>query len=145
MTQKSGKRRLGRECALKLLYQAEASLGLPSNTATLDSQMITFFNHFDISDKVATFASVLARGVVGNREQIDKIISENADNWRIERMDKIDRAVLRIAVYELFFAKELSKSIIINEAVDIAKAFGSEKSAAFVNGILDRIARGLEQ
>jgi len=147
MKYKSGKRRKGRECALKILYQVESSFGLSStqklNKAALETQMIDFFDHFAVPDKISAFASHLASGVIGNIGQIDQRISENADNWRLERMDKIDRIILRIAVFELFFAKELTKSIVINEAIEVAKKFGSERSASFVNGILDRIARGL--
>lgn len=147
MDNKPGKRRQGREFALQILYQFELSAGLSStqivSKSFFNTQMLDFFEHFEVPDQVSGFAAVLAGGVVGNIAEIDAKISENAENWRLERMDKVDRIILRIAIFELFFAKDLTKSIIMDEAIEIAKKFGSERSAAFVNGVLDRIAQGL--
>lgn len=147
MENKSGTRRQGREFALQILYQLELSSGLSSShkvsKSFLETQMLDFFEHFEVPDKISGFSAILASGVVGNIAEIDNKIAANAENWRLERMDKVDRIVLRIAIFELFYAQDVSKSIVINEAIEIARKFGSERSASFVNGVLDCVARKL--
>ncbi len=80
------------------------------------------------------------RGVWERREEIDALIRDAAENWRIERMARVDRNILRLGAYEIRHGKDIPYAVAINEAVDLAKRFGAEESGAFVNGILDRIA-----
>lgn len=150
-------RRKGRESGLQILYQIEI-LAQERNTATTVSpetkactlasvskayaaQAIEdFFVHFEAPREVLDHATSLVHGVLLNCERIDEIISRHSDKWRIERMAIVDRNVLRVACYEFLFSHDLNPGIIIDEAVEVAKRFGSDKSAAFVNGILDSIA-----
>ena len=72
--------------------------------------------------------------------EIDKLIEEHSHNWRLDRMARVDRSVLRVAVYELRFRDDIPKKVTLNEAVELGKRFGTEESSAFINGVLDRIA-----
>lgn len=87
-----------------------------------------------------TFASELITGVRANLAAIDQLIESHSHNWRLERMQRIDRNVLRIGVYELQHLADVPRKVTINEAVELAKTFGNEASSAFINGLLDRIA-----
>ena len=78
---------------------------------------------------------------MANRDQIDALINGASENWRISRMATVDRNILRFSVYELVYLDDIPPSVTINEAVEIAKRYGSEDSPSFVNGILDKIAR----
>lgn len=139
-------RRKGRESALQILYQLEilsqdkgsASLATVSR-ANASEAIEKFFEHFDAPKDVLDHSTSLVHGVLLNSKRIDELISKHSEKWRLERMAIVDRNVLRIASYEFLFAPDLSPSIIIDEAVEVAKRFGSDKSAAFVNGILDSI------
>lgn len=151
-------RRKGRESALQILYQVEIlaqdkKSSPKSNDEAAKSSSIShisrahasdaihnFFVHFEAPSEVLDHATSLVHGILLNAQRIDDLISRNSDKWRIERMALVDRNVLRIACYELLFAPDLNTGIIIDEAVEVAKRFGSDKSAAFVNGILDSIA-----
>ena len=94
---------------------------------------------------VARFAGALAEGVVEHVEELDPLISEAAVHWRLERMNVLDRLVLRLAVYEFLYQKDTPGSVIINEALELARSFSSEEAVPFVNGILDGIRRRLER
>ena len=89
------------------------------------------------SDDAFDLACRLVRGTVESREEIDRQIAEQAENWRIERMPNVDRNILRLAIYEYLSDPELPKVVAIDEAIELAKKFGSEKSGKFVNGLLD--------
>jgi transcription antitermination protein NusB len=86
------------------------------------------------------FARELIAGVQANLADIDKVIEEHSHNWRLDRMQRIDRNVLRIGVFELKHLPEIPRKVTINEAVELAKTFGNEASSSFINGLLDRIA-----
>lgn len=152
-------RRKGRECALQILYQLEilskeriqalteasAEVAAAKNLANISranaSEAIeSFFVHFEAPKEVFDHATSLVHGVLLNCKRIDDFISRHSDKWKIERMANVDRNVLRVACYEFIFATDLNAGIIIDEAVEVAKRFGSDKSAAFVNGILDSVA-----
>lgn len=101
-----------------------------------------FWEHFgDEGDEVRSFATRLVTGVSAQRERIDGLIGAAAENWRIERIALVDRCVLSVAVYELLVEAQTPVSVVIDEAVEIARRFGEDASAAFVNGVLDRVAR----
>jgi N utilization substance protein B len=130
-------RRKGRELALQVLYQLEMSGGA-SETA-----LHSFAESFEHTPKARAFAEALVRGVLGRREQIDAAIATASEHWRLERLSRIDANVIRIAVCEMTNEPPLPVEIAINEAVEVAKKYGTAESAAFVNGVLDELARRL--
>jgi N utilization substance protein B len=87
------------------------------------------------------YAQMLVRGAVENRERIDDLIRGQADNWRLERMPPVDRNILRLAVYEMLHERNTPKLVVLDEAIELAKRFGSEQSGRFVNGLLDGLLR----
>jgi N utilization substance protein B len=87
------------------------------------------------------YAQSLVRGTVDHREQIDEMIRGQADNWRLERMPAVDRNILRLAVYEMLFEMDIPKLVVVDEAIELAKKFGSEQSGRFVNGLLDGLLK----
>jgi N utilization substance protein B len=89
---------------------------------------------------VAQFAAELVRGVRAHREQLDDIIREYSRNWRLEQMGRVDRIVLRIAIYEITVARNVPVKAAINESIELAKTFAGDESGRFVNGILGRVA-----
>lgn len=126
-----GTRRRGRELALQMLYQREVA-GIDMD------QVVAAFSELQEAPKAPReFAVALARGVVERLEEVDARLREFAENWRLERMAAVDRNLLRLAVYELLFNPDTPPAVVIDEAVEIAKRFGSERSSQFVNGVLD--------
>jgi len=126
-----GVRRRGRELALQILYQHELVGG------SLERIFASFDDLAQAPEVARTFATSLAAGVVQRRGEIDAALEEQADNWRLERMAVVDRNVLRLAMYELLFELETPPAVVIDEAIEIAKRFGSERSGQFINGVLD--------
>jgi len=92
-----------------------------------------------------SFAEDLVRGVARERIFLDNVVAGSAENWRIERMAVVDRNVLRMAVYEMLFDAEVPPVVAIDEAIEVARKFGSEESGAFINGILDAIRKRIER
>ena len=128
------KRTQSRECALKILYQAE----LTRREIHLAAE--NFWGEFEsIDENVQAFTSRLTAGIEENFEKIDNKISEHATNWQLKRMAVIDRNVLRIGVFELLHTADIPPKVTINEAVELAKKYGDLESSKFVNGILDKI------
>src|SRR5215471_9782296 len=134
-----GSRREARELALQALYQ----LDMMGDDAERDLGM--FWSYFDRPPEVTRFARELVGGVRANRERIDALIAASAEHWRLPRLSRVDLSVLRLATFELVGRPEIPRSVTLNEAVEIARRFGSEESAAFVNGVLDHIARQLAE
>ncbi|MFO0596551.1 MAG: transcription antitermination factor NusB [Myxococcaceae bacterium] len=134
-----GARRLGRERALQALYQLEGDPKLGAAGA-LEAAWVAHDDEGPRDPQAATFAKEIVDGVQQHLAEIDKLIEEHSHNWRLERMQRIDRNVLRIGVFELKYAPEIPRKVTINEAVELAKTFGNEASSAFINGLLDRIA-----
>ena len=128
-------RRKGRELAVQALYQIEMT-GDPS-VAAVDS----FLQHFEGNAKAKEFARRLVSGTISQRAEIDRLIDLATVNWKLERLAKVDFLILRMATYELVFCADIPASVSLNEAVEIAKRFGSEDSASFINGVLDHIAK----
>ncbi len=128
------KRTQSRECALKILYQAE----LTRRSIHLAAEK--FWGEFKVIDEnIETFTSRLTSGIEKNLDKIDNKISEHATNWQLKRMAVIDRNVLRIGVFELLHTVDIPPKVTINEAVELAKKYGDLESSKFVNGILDKI------
>lgn len=130
-----GTRRKSRELALQALYQGE----LAGPNGHLDFQ--EFCAHFQVNKKATPYAKKLLDGVLEKGAAIDKLISNHAENWRLERMSVIDRNILRLAVYEVHYQDDVPASVAINEAVEIAKRYSTDDSGSFINGILDAMAK----
>ena len=143
-----GKRRLSRELALKFLYQFDVlSDSRALKDMDIDEELDSFFiSQEDIHDEYTKeFMVTLSKGVLENIEGIDKIITKYSENWKITRMSKIDRNILRLAVYEMLNLSNIPHPVTINEAVDIAKKYGTRESGSFINGIIDRVRVAFEK
>lgn len=92
-------------------------------------------------ERALTYARSLVAGTLGHREEIDALIRQQAEHWRLERMPPVDRNILRLAVYEFLYETDVPKLVILDEAIELAKEFGSEQSGRFVNGLLDGILK----
>ena len=90
--------------------------------------------------EVAAFAGQLVHGVIANQEQLDAVLSEASEHWKLQQMAKVDRIILRIAVYELNIERQVPAKAAINESIELAKTFSGEEAGRFVNGILGRVA-----
>ncbi len=128
-------RRASREVALQVLFQYHFSPEIDLG------QCLSLYESQFLRDKDAwKYAENLIHGVLEFKKSIDELISSKSLNWKIERIAGVDLNILRLAVFEMKFMKEpIPRKVAINEAVDIAKKFGSENSSAFVNGVLDQI------
>lgn len=117
-----------------MLYQIDVS-GLDAATAVK-----VFWQHLGVEAERDAFADQLVVGCTQEREAIDTRIRSVSKHWRLERMSRVDRNIIRLAAYELMHASDIPRRVTLNEAVELAKRFGNEESPAFVNGVLDRIA-----
>lgn len=156
----SGKRHLAREMAVQMLYQRDVG----------GCELPQVFRHFDLTDYLSRegagdggaggedgaedadevrrrvrrafdHARELVEGAVGHHQEIDEIIASQADNWRLERMPVVDRNILRLAVYELLHEPDVPKLVVVDEAIELAKRYGSDQSSRFVNGLLDGLLK----
>jgi len=132
-----GSRRLGRILAAQVLYPKRINLKL--STAHLEK--IISLNRQDYDEEALAFAKTLLNLVEEHLEEADKLIKTVLENWEWDRLCAMDRAILGIAVLELLYLPDVPARVTINEAIEIAKEFSTEKSGIFVNGILDSIAR----
>ena len=135
-----GPRRKAREYALQMLFQWDITHDAIDQIAA-----IFFQNHPEESSAVADFARELVTGTVENVEQIDRLIARHAEHWRLDRMATVDRNLLRLATQEFLYDKETPKTVVINEAIEIARRFSAQESPQFINGILDSIKKELER
>lgn len=143
-----GKRRSSRKTALQFLYQVDsvsADAPLQQFDPSSDFESFCSFHHKTANREMLEFASLLCRGVLENLDTIDGILDRCSEHWKVSRMSIIDRNILRLSVYEMVFLSDIPVPVTINEAIEVAKEFGSETSAAFVNGILDKIGKGMEK
>jgi N utilization substance protein B len=122
-----------RELALQFLYQAEFS------GPRRAPEVAAFWQHFRKGNKTPAYLLELVEGVAAHLEELDTLIVRYSEHWRLERMAAVDRNLLRLASYELLYQPQIPPKVVINEAVELAKLYGSEDSGGFVNGILDRI------
>ena len=136
-------RHRAREAAIQMLYQWEVGR-LP-----MDQIRETFWENppegAPLSDELRAFAMALATGTVQHVETLDPLIVAAAEHWRIERMNVLDRLILRLAVYEFLHEPETPGKVIINEALELARSFSADDSVRFINGILDAIRRTLSR
>ena len=126
-----GSRRRARELALQLLYQHE----LTRSPAVVMQREFDDFNSAPAS--VQAFATELLAGCLEHLEEIDEELEQQTAHWRLERLAAVDRNILRLGLYELLFRPDTPPAVVIDEAIEIAKKFGAEDSARFVNGVLD--------
>ncbi len=128
-----GRRRKSRESALQVLYQ----LNITKQEA---AAVVTQFEEHFLPDGMADgFVKRLVHGVLEHRLELDGLIEQYSEHWRIDRIDVIDRNILRMALFELLYCQDIPPKVTINEAIDLGKRFGSEDSGSFINGILDRV------
>ncbi|MCA8913665.1 MAG: transcription antitermination factor NusB [Planctomycetes bacterium] len=127
-------RTLARELALKLLYVSDLS-----KPEQIETQMKDVLEVEHTDDSVSKLATEIAANVRETRDELDEIIQGVAVNWQVSRMPVIDRAILRMGAFELLYMHDIPPRVTINEAVELAKKYSTEKSGAFVNGVLDKI------
>ena len=133
-----GRRRKSREVALQFLYQ----LDLHDESDPLAHEA-DFWARHPVDDDTRAFASTLVVGTKRRQAEIDGLIVQYAEHWELERMAVVDRNILRLAVYELLDQGTAPPKVAINEAIEIAKKFGTRESGRFINGILDRVHKEL--
>ncbi len=139
------KRRQGREIAMQFLYQKDYSMADAKDSldATLERFCLTLDD--PPANDAKEFAEELIRGCVAKLDDVDVRIQKSADNWDIHRIAAVDRAILRLAIYEMLFRDDIPPVVSINEAVELAKKFSTAESGKFVNGVLDRIRKELNR
>ena len=128
-----GGRRLSREMGLKVLFQIDLV------STNIEEVLKYTFEDGVFPDEVKEFTLILVKGVTGNLSEIDKAINDYTNNWSLERITNIDRNILRMAIYEILYLKNIPKSVSINEADELAKKYGTKSSSSFVNGVLGKI------
>lgn len=135
-----GARRKARICALQMLFQYDVA-----RPDVLDLTN-TYWGAFgdDMGSVARDFSDNLALGAISHLAEIDGLIKQRAENWRIQRMAVVDRNILRLAIYEFLYESETPKTVVINEALEIARRFSTFEATQFINGILDAIKRDLE-
>jgi len=152
----SNNRRVARECALKILFALRLD-----EQADASRLLADFWQSFRFADDVLgeplqtaenplptaarQFAELLVIGVVEYRPVIDKTLRETAKNWTLERMTSVDLSILRICTYELLYQPDIPARVAINEAIEIAKRYGTKESPSFVNGLLDKVAQNVRE
>lgn len=135
-----GARRKARVCALQMLFQFDIA------RPQVDELVNTYWEAFgeEVGDVGRDFSNRLALGALSHLDEIDALIKRRAENWRISRMAVVDRNILRLAIYEFLFEPDTPKTVVINEALEIARRFSTFEATQFINGILDAIKRDLE-
>ena len=132
-------RRISREHAMKLLYQFQV------RNDDIKEQVDDYLSESEenISDIEKDYFLDVVHGVMNNLDNIDSLIKKHAKGWSVERMPKVDLAIMRLAVYELMFRKDIPWNVSINEAVELAKKYGGDQSKAFINGVLGKVSAQL--
>ena len=120
-----------------MLFQIDVAGGTPVEIYP------EFWREHEVEDEVRSFAEQLVEGVARERERLDVMIAGAASNWRVDRMAVVDRNILRVAVYELAHLPDTPAAVILDEAIEVGKRFGTEQSGAFINGVLDAVRREL--
>ena len=128
-----GKRRVARELALKFLYQTEFNSNSP------DSELNSFCERANVSEEIQDFTQTLIKNIFIHKKEVDGLLKKISANWVPDRMAMIDKNILRLGICELLFDSTTPPKVVINEAVEIAKKFGTEESPDFINGILDKV------
>ena len=132
------RRRQARELALQALYFLDDRPDDPQEALAL------FHRNFTPPRQARDFMDRLVQGVIAHRGRIDTVVERFSENWQVFRMPRVDRNVIRMAVFEMFWQADIPYRVSINEAIDLGKKYGADDSGAFINGILDRIRKALE-
>ena len=145
-----GNRRKAREASLQLLYEWDLSHKDPEQVIReFEAHPDRIFEQFGESpqalEEIKHFTVQISQGVIHNVREIDQLIETHATHWKITRMSVVDRNILRMAVFELMYCADIPASVTMNEAIEIAKRYGTDESGAFVNGILDHVAKELKK
>jgi transcription antitermination factor NusB len=133
-----GKRRRARELALQVLFHMEY------NPCDPGESFERVCESFGPPRDVRAYSREVVVGVWENRATLDRLIRRSSKNWRVERMSRVDRNILRMAIYEVLYRKDVPPKVSIDEAVELGKQYGAEESGAFINGILDHIYNQLK-
>jgi transcription antitermination factor NusB len=128
-----GRRRRERELAVQVLFHLEFSPGDPRAAFDLICE------DFRSQESIKLFSAQLVQGVCENQDKLDALIVSASKNWRLERMARLDKCILRLAAFEILFMEDIPPKVSIDEAVEIGKKFGGEDSGSFINGVLDNI------
>ena len=140
----SANRHLGRIVALQTLYEEDFRRELDDKTFSLNNVLNRNVKRYEETVDDTKFIELLVKGVDSNQKAIDDVIRPVAPEWPIEQIARMDRVILRIGVYELMFEDGVPPKVAINEAVELAKAFGGENSSKFINGVLGTVLRDIE-
>ena len=141
---RKGSRRQGRTLAFQVLFglgfvpqedEAAVRLAFNRNPAVEECEF----------EDAKNFASQLVQGVCNNLSEIDRVIGKHSDHWKIGRIGKVELAILRLSLFEILYRPDIPLKVAINEAIELAKGFGDENSRSFVNGILDAVARAVDE
>jgi N utilization substance protein B len=132
-----GRRRKAREETLRILYRLEFDNRQPEETLS------QYWENKKTNQATREYSTWLVNGIISHHKKIDTIIQNASEHWRLSRMALIDRNILRMAVFELLYEENIEPAVVINEAIEIAKAYSGNEAAAFVNGILDAIRKNL--
>ncbi|GAA3405454.1 transcription antitermination factor NusB [Paenibacillus hodogayensis] len=144
------KRRLAREIALQSLYQIDMNEVSPETAIETSLEEARSDNEAELeigSGEVAgsLYLSDLVVGTIRQKERIDETLSVYLTGWKVDRLSKVDRQILRLAAYEMLFTNEVPPKVVVNEAIELAKRFGSDESGKFVNGVLGKLIKELDQ
>jgi N utilization substance protein B len=126
-------RHKAREVTLQVLYELDVQ------PISIGEAIGRFWANFEAPEEAREFSSLLIEGAWSHRAEIDQLISGSSENWTMARMSRVDKSILRMAVYELLFCPDIPPKVTLNEAIDLGKMYGSENSGAFINGILDAL------
>ena len=132
-----GERRKARELAIQVIFSLDFGVNSPEEAFEL------VYRNFDPDEQIKGFSKELVLGVWEKRKQIDEMINRASKNWRIDRMSRVDKSILRLATYEILYRDDIPPKVSINEAIEIAKKFGNNNSYGFINGVLDNIYNSL--
>ncbi len=128
-------RRKARELALKMLYQMEVNLD------AVDAALGRYLKAFPHQDDIVDYTRFLLSGVKKEQDKLDRCIADASEHWKLSRITYVDKNILRMAVFEMLYSVDAPPKVAIDEALELAKKFGSEDSKDFINGILDRILK----
>ena len=138
-----GSRRKGRILAFQALYSWDAG---QEKKITIPEGLLDFsWASKALDEEMAAFSRLLVTGTIENIDAVDSMIRKHLDNWELKRLNKVDLAILRMSTYTLMFQTGMHPSIVIDEAIDISKEYGTDDSYRFINGVLDGIRKTIEQ
>ncbi len=134
-------RRLARETALQVLYQIDVT----GETGDIPQILHLWASEFALTEKSLEFAERLVEGTIEKKTEIDERIAATAREWALDRMNTVDRNLMRLAIFEMMYYPDTPQKVTLNEAIEIAKRFGGDDSAKFINGILDKLMDASEK